>query len=234
MNRRNYAQTAEDNYLREDVLWISSLRPLSPAFNKTNGSRIQKSASQRRAIDTSSSNNNTQTQQQLQQQLLTNNADSYGPPQFYDEYVEKWQKKFETAKESRKQDKAHMLKTFGCLQRLGTKNQNLSTPNKSGGKMQRRNSRQGTATFSGVDFDYTGNTNDVQHLIQSTKNGTSKLDFALNLRSYRNSTNFKSDQAFEYPQAQLYYDPVALDKPSFGHTHQLTKGSKIETIANHG
>ena len=48
------------------------------------------------------------------------------PPQFYDEALSNWNKKFETATATRKLNKAHLLKTFGCSQQLGTKNQNIT------------------------------------------------------------------------------------------------------------
>ena len=70
-----------------------------------------------------------------------------------------------------------------------------------------------TATFNNIDFEYTGNTAAVQHLIKTANNANrhpSQLNFEL-----------------KYPQAKLYYDPVSVDKPAFGHAHQLTKTSKI-------
>ena len=89
-----------------------------------------------------------------------------------------------------------------------------------------------TTTFNPVDFEYTGNTNQVQHLIASTtKSGRhpTQLNFELNLRTYRNKSNFKGSTAWQYPANKDYYDPVALDKPSFGHTFELSKDPKTKT-----
>ncbi len=80
------------------------------------------------------------------------------PPAFYEDDMVKWEKKFKTARESRQQQKM-MIKSLGCFQPCGTKNTNVQ---QSGAKKhQRRNSRASANTFSGVDFEYTGNTNDV-------------------------------------------------------------------------
>ena len=87
-----------------------------------------------------------------------------------------------------------------------------------------------TATFNNIDFEYTGNTAAVQHLIKTANNANrhpSQLNFELNLRTYRNNLTFKGTEPWQYPQAKLYYDPVSVDKPAFGHAHQLTKTSKI-------
>lgn len=37
-----------------------------------------------------------------------------------------------------------------------------------------------------------------------------------------------SQEPWEYPQAKKYYDPLQLDKPSFGHSHQLSRKGLIE------
>ena len=83
-----------------------------------------------------------------------------------------------------------------------------------------------------MDFEYSGNTNNVNHLIKSTSTNPTRhpanLNFELNLRTYRNNTKFVSQQAWEYPQAKKRYDPVQLDKPAFGHAHQLSKKGQLE------
>ena len=50
----------------------------------------------------------------------------------------------------------------------------------------------------------------------------SNLNFELNLRTYLGSRSFTSQKAWEYPRAPSI-DPVAIDKPSFGHAHQLPR-----------
>ena len=113
---------------------------------------------------------------------------------------------------------------------MGTKNSNLATTEKQGGQqqhMRRRNSRQSANTFTNVDFEYSGNTNSVQHLIaRATRpdKSPSMLNHELNLRTYRNGTTFKGQEAWEYPKAKKYFDPLGLDKPSFANSHQLSKG----------
>jgi len=42
------------------------------------------------------------------------------------------------------------------------------------------------------------------------------LNFALNLRTWANNTTFNAQEPWIYPKAKETYDPVALDKPSFG------------------
>ena len=76
------------------------------------------------------------------------------PPAFYEDDMLKWQNKFKTAREERLIEKNRM-KARGYLQPQGTKNQNISTPR----QLQRSNSRQSTAAFNAIDFEYTGNTN---------------------------------------------------------------------------
>ncbi len=91
------------------------------------------------------------------------------------------------------------MKSLGCFKPCGTKNQNVQK-----GQMMhhRRNSRQSAATTTNIDFEYTGNTNHVNHLIKSTKNANrhpSNLNFELNLRTYEKGTKFLTDNAFQYP-----------------------------------
>ena len=48
------------------------------------------------------------------------------PPNFYEEDMLKWTKKFETARETRKQEKTKM-KSLGCFMPVGTKNNNVAS-----------------------------------------------------------------------------------------------------------
>jgi len=66
----------------------------------------------------------------------------------------------------------------------------------------RRNSRMSTATFNNIDFEYTGNTAPVQHLIKSANTANrhpSQLNFELNLRTYTNNLTFKGAEPWQYP-----------------------------------
>ena len=75
---------------------------------------------------------------------------------------------------------------------MGTKNTNVIASKAISYK--RKNSRQSLAAFTDVDFEYTGNTNNVNHLIKKTVDGHSnfsQLNFELNLRTYRNDLKFK-------------------------------------------
>ena len=141
--------------------------------------------------------------------------------------MQKWNDKFKTARENRQLEKAK-LKSLGCFIPVGTKNMNVTKT----AKLSRRNSRMSAATFTNIDFEYTGNTNQVQHLIQSTNRPDkhpSQLNFELNLRTYRYDSSFKGPEPWQYPQANEYYDSVAVDKPTFGHAHQLNKTSGLLT-----
>lgn len=129
------------------------------------------------------------------------------PPSWYEADVENWSRKFQTARNTRMMHKT-MVKSMGCFRPVGTKNENIYDHM----KPKRRNSRQSTATFTGVDFEYSGNTSSVHHLIKNTSTNPARhptnLNFELNLRTYRNSTKFVSQHAWEYPQAMKRYDPV--------------------------
>ena len=123
------------------------------------------------------------------------------------------------------------MKAMGCFKPYTTKNINVQTQQ---GKPGRRNSRLSTATFNNaVDFEVTGNTNNVHHLISSMHHAgrhPSQLNFELNLRTYASSSKFTGQKPWEYPQSKGKgnYDPVGIDKGSFGHTQDLT--SKLQML----
>lgn len=79
------------------------------------------------------------------------------------------------------------------------------------------------------DFDYSGNTNQFHHLIKSVNQDSRRhptsLNFELNLRTYTSGTTFKVHKAWEYPCAPVT-DPIGLDKPSFGHSHELSNSNQ--------
>lgn len=136
-------------------------------------------------------------------------------PSFYNEDIDKWMnQKFKNSQKTR-QDAKSLLAKSGCFNPLGTANQNAKRP-----ELKRRNSRCSAPTFNHVDFEYTGNTAAVNHLIQHAKgpknHAPSDLNFELNLRTWRaDSTSLKQERAFQYPQQALKTDPVQLFKGQF-------------------
>ena len=106
---------------------------------------------------------------------------------------------------------------------IGTKNHNILNSSKAHQGPKRRFSRQSAAVFTPIDFDYRGNTNSVHHLIKKAgreAKAPSVLNHELNLRNYESTTKYKAEEPWAYPRSKIY-DPVALDKPSFGHSHEL-------------
>lgn len=76
--------------------------------------------------------------------------------------------------------------------------------------MQRRKSRLSTLAPTNVDLDYAGNTNTVVHLINkvgSPRGGSAtqaEINFAMNLRGYKCTTNYIAEQPWEYPQKKEF------------------------------
>lgn len=106
------------------------------------------------------------------------------PPSFADTDGDKWvNKKFKIAQKMRKEHKDRILK-HGSFGVLGTSNQNTASK-----PLRRRYSRGSAPAFNNVDFDVTGNTADVHHLISHAKGANnhapSDLNFEANLRTYR-------------------------------------------------
>ena len=70
---------------------------------------------------------------------------------------------------------------------MGTKNANLLTTSTKKKEFVRRYSRQSSNVFTPVDFFYSGNTNQFNHLIKKAGKGNkhpSVLNHELNLRNY--------------------------------------------------
>lgn len=62
----------------------------------------------------------------------------------------------------------------------------------------RRKSRQSVNAPTVIDIDYKGNSSGFQHLIG--KDATcSNINFSMNLRNYRNDTDFQGKEPFLYP-----------------------------------
>jgi len=94
-------------------------------------------------------------------------------------------------------------------------------------------SRHSTAAFTAVDFEYSGNTGDVQHLIKSTSKADrhkANLNFELNLRTYKSLSKYTAEVAWEYPRKKESFDPLKVDKTSFGYTMQLNKQSQVKSL----
>ena len=86
--KRNTTQTAEDAFERTDVQWISSLRPLDPNLN----SKSERAKVNKTDINTGGTDENEKMMDRLE---------NVNPPAFYDEDMDKWQRKFQAAKENR-------------------------------------------------------------------------------------------------------------------------------------
>ena len=65
--------------------------------------------------------------------------------------------------------------------------------------MQRRKSRQSVAAPTNLDIDFIGNSNDFSHLIKAGKYTKDELSFGMNLRNYKNTTQFNATDAWKLP-----------------------------------
>jgi hypothetical protein len=135
------------------------------------------------------------------------------PPSFADADGDKWvNKKFKIAQKMRREHKDRILKN-GTFSILGTSNQNTATK-----PLKRRYSRGSAPAFTNVDFDVTGNTADVQHLISHAKGANnhapSDLNFETNLRTYRAEPDTvpQMPSAFKYPIPDNKVDSVGIYK----------------------
>jgi len=64
--------------------------------------------------------------------------------------------------------------------------------------LTRRKSRQSVAAPTVIDIDYKGNSSNFSHLIN--KDGTtSNINFCMNLRNYKNDTDFLAKEPFMFP-----------------------------------
>jgi hypothetical protein len=107
--------------------------------------------------------------------------------------MERWlSKKFANALKARQEFKNNLTRK-GQFVPLGTANKNAKRP-----ELKRRYSRCSAPTFTNIDFNYTGNSNDIHHLIQHAKgpqnHAPSDLNFELSLRTWRpQATALKQD-----------------------------------------
>ena len=107
---------------------------------------------------------------------------------------------------------------------MGTKNANVLLSSTKQKGYSRRYSRQSAKVFTPIDFLYSGNTSEVNHLIKRSGANSTALNFDLNLRNYVNQTNYRAEEPWIWPQPKKI-DPVGLDKPVFGSAIDLRKQS---------
>lgn len=100
---------------------------------------------------------------------------------------------------------------------IGTANQNTSKR-----LVKRRYSRGSAPAFNNIDFEYTGNTANVHHLIQHARgpnnHTATDLNFELNLRSYKlhpDTVVPEQDVPFKYPKPTQKIDSVQIFKGQF-------------------
>jgi hypothetical protein len=96
--------------------------------------------------------------------LVSKKPSAQNEPSFFGEDMEKWlKKKFENELKARSEFKNNLTRK-GQFVPLGTANKNAKRP-----ELKRRYSRFSAPTFTNVDFNYTGNSSDINHLIQHAK-----------------------------------------------------------------
>mmetsp|Transcript_15944 Transcript_15944/g.21631 ORF Transcript_15944/g.21631 Transcript_15944/m.21631 type:complete len:266 (-) Transcript_15944:416-1213(-) len=132
------------------------------------------------------------------------------PPSFYDDDLRKRQEKYNKAIK----DRAAFKRTYFSHERktilAGNDNfeevdadKRLQEPKYTGGQItatrsefkrviQRRRSRQSVAAPTNLDVDFIGNSNEHHHLIKAGKFTKDELSFGMNLRSYKNTTQFNA------------------------------------------
>jgi len=68
----------------------------------------------------------------------------------------------------------------------------------------RRKSRQSVAAPTNMDVDFIGNSNNFHHLIKAGKYTKDELAFGMNLRSYKNTTQFNAQDAWRLPGPKAF------------------------------
>lgn len=139
------------------------------------------------------------------------------PPHFQQDDMDKWmEKKFEHSIKEHNLQKERNAKQGSALP-LGTSNLNSIRKQ----PLKRRYSRGSAPAFENVDFNYTGNTADVSHLIKHAKGGTnhapSDLNFEVNLRTWKPERTITThEEPFKYPkQSEADFNPVQTHKGQF-------------------
>ena len=98
-----------------------------------------------------------------------------------------------------------------------TKNSNFNTSKITFAK--RRMSRQSNENFNNIDFEYIGNTAEVNHLIRQRigeQPNFQKLNFECNLRRYKSEGKFKGEEPWIYPKTKAFKQiSIQVDKGTF-------------------
>ena len=151
------------------------------------------------------------------------------PPSFYDADVDRWYKKFSKHIDDREKQKKQMSKTMHITCRTVNTNiravDDMPKKGKAASKsiekaapdgpseftrvMGRRRSRQSTRAPVVIDFNYAGDTAQVQHLLEKRPDGQgfasrAQLDYEMNLRNYKNTTEFNAQKPFLFPAVKAF------------------------------
>lgn len=151
-------------------------------------------------------------------------------PSFYYKDIEFWQGKFAKHIKERDAHKRYLAKTqdINCL----TRNTNIKTDqdehvSRKGKKagtvaestdkgpslfnqvLKRRKSRQSVYAPGVIDFDYAGDSAQYQHLIEKRADtaafpNKSMLNFEMNLRTYKNITEYNASKPFSFPSVKQF------------------------------
>ena len=151
-------------------------------------------------------------------------------PSFLDKDMQYWQNKFQKHNKEREVYKKYMGRTqeMTCL----TRNTNIRADEEDAGKsktkkgtqpaetteakpslfnqvLKRRRSRQSNLAPCVLDFDYAGDSAKYQHLIGKRADSQaypnkSMLNFEMNLRSYKNITEFNAYKPFSFPSVKQF------------------------------
>ena len=70
--------------------------------------------------------------------------------------------------------------------------------------VQRRKSRQSVAAPTNLDIDFIGNSADYSHLIKAGKYTKDELTFGMNLRQYKNTTQFNAADPWRLPGPKAF------------------------------
>lgn len=150
------------------------------------------------------------------------------PPTFYDDDLRKWGEKFAKSVKQREQFK----RTYHSQEKrtIFTSNDHNCTtdPDKklseikyTGGQLSaqksefkrvigRRKSRQSVNAPTNCDLDFVGNTSDFSHMIKNMALDRDQINFNMNLRTYKNQTNFGAEKAFKYPPPKEFSPKAQL------------------------
>jgi hypothetical protein len=91
-------------------------------------------------------------------------------------------------------------------------------------------SRQSNLAFSNVDFQYTGDSSHINHLINHRIGAFSpnkvQLGYELNLRTYHCDTTFKAKEPWMFPKTKDF-PAVVVDKGAFHYRTEQPHGTPV-------